>query len=74
MMLKCWSANPDDRPTFHQLRISLEEFEAQHETYVDFNCPGINPLLKLPPTEEEIVTWSSLNLNNQYPTDLTNNA
>lgn len=53
MMLKCWSGSPDDRPTFQQLRASLEEFEAQHETYVDFNCSGDSAAHTLPPTEEE---------------------
>lgn len=54
IMLKCWSANPDDRPTFHQLRCSLEDFEAHHENYVDFNCSTSSPAHTLPPTEEEI--------------------
>ena len=53
MMLKCWSGSPDNRPTFQQLRASLEEFEAQHETYVDFNCSGDTAAHTLPPTEEE---------------------
>lgn len=47
-MLKCWSASPDERPAFRQLRATLEDFEAQHETYVNFSAE--TPAL--PPTEE----------------------
>ena len=47
-MLKCWSANPDDRPTFRELRTTLQDFEAQHETYVNFG----SETPALPPTEE----------------------
>ena len=53
-MLKCWMANPDERPTFHQLRCSLEDFEAHHESYVDFSCSVSSLVHALPPTEEEI--------------------
>lgn len=54
VMLKCWSANPDDRPTFRELRCSLEDFEAHHENYVDFSCSSSSQAHALPPTEEEI--------------------
>lgn len=52
-MLQCWSASPDDRPTFQKLRSCLEDFESQHEVYVDFSC-STYPAHPLPPTEEDI--------------------
>jgi len=30
-MTKCWQENPDERPTFTELRIELKEMENQHK-------------------------------------------
>jgi hypothetical protein len=68
MMLKCWNGQPDERPTFQQLRTSLEESETHREAYVDFGCyttvgtQSVYQLVNLPPTEEDIAaidtnTW-----------------
>lgn len=66
MMLKCWNSQPDERPTFQQLRSSLEESETHREAYVDFGCysavggaQSTYQLVNLPPTEEEIVAADS---------------
>lgn len=61
-MVKCWNGQPDERPTFQQLRASLEESETHREAYVDFGCytnvggnQSAYQLVNLPPTEEDIV-------------------
>jgi len=63
MMTKCWNGQPDERPTFQQLRASLEESETHREAYVDFGCytnvgshqQSAYQLVNLPPTEEDII-------------------
>ena len=44
-MTKCWQENPDERPTFTELRNELKEMENQHKVLswrIDF------PLSKIP--------------------------
>ena len=33
-MLKCWEENPDDRPTFENLRDELKDMENQHKVKI----------------------------------------
>lgn len=38
-MMSCWAANPEDRPSFTQLRNDLEKMlEADDELYISVNC------------------------------------
>ena len=30
-MLKCWEENPDDRPTFDELRKTMKDFGKRHK-------------------------------------------
>ncbi|CAH3184964.1 unnamed protein product [Porites lobata] len=34
-MLKCWEEEPNDRPTFQNLRKTMKEMERRHKTYVN---------------------------------------
>lgn len=47
LMLKCWSENPDDRPTFHEIVDILDE--KKRKVYVDFNA--LNFKYELPPSQ-----------------------
>lgn len=39
-MLSCWAANPEDRPSFTDLRNDLEKLleEQEDELYISVNC------------------------------------
>lgn len=39
-MLSCWTANPEDRPSFTDLRNELEKLleEQEDEQYISVNC------------------------------------
>jgi len=44
-MTKCWQENPDERPTFTELRNELKEMENQHKVSswgIDFSTVKIN--------------------------------
>jgi len=34
-MQDCWRGDPDDRPTFENLRDELKEMENQHQRYIN---------------------------------------
>ena len=35
IMMKCWQENPDERPTFTELRNKLKEMENQHKKFIN---------------------------------------
>ncbi|CAH3023859.1 unnamed protein product, partial [Porites evermanni] len=35
VMLKCWEEEPNDRPTFQNLRKTMKEMERKHQMYVN---------------------------------------
>jgi len=37
IMLKCWAKNPNDRPTFNDLRKTMKDMGRNHETYVNLH-------------------------------------
>ena len=37
MMLDCWKENPDERPSFEQLKTTLETMMTVDTPYYDFN-------------------------------------
>ncbi|XP_058815505.1 tyrosine-protein kinase Mer isoform X2 [Topomyia yanbarensis] len=49
LMLNCWKADPEDRPSFHQINKSLQP---HRRIYIDFN--EIEPTYVFPPTSEQI--------------------
>ncbi|XP_055543965.1 vascular endothelial growth factor receptor 1 [Wyeomyia smithii] len=49
IMLRCWQAEPENRPSFHQISKSLQP---HHRIYIDFN--EIEPTYVFPPTSEQI--------------------
>ena len=44
MMLSCWAANPDDRPSFTDLRNELERLleEEEDELYISVDCEAFD--------------------------------
>lgn len=49
-MLECWSANPNDRPTFQGV---LDQLDPQKQPiYIDFN--ELDPNYAFPPTIDEV--------------------
>ena len=36
-MLQCWSSSPDERPTFSELVVAIENMLTSMSNYVDFN-------------------------------------
>ncbi|XP_053695117.1 platelet-derived growth factor receptor alpha [Sabethes cyaneus] len=49
LMLNCWKAEPENRPSFQQISKSLQP---HHRIYIDFN--EIEPTYVFPPTSEQI--------------------
>ena len=55
MMLNCWNADPEERPTFHQLRYWLMDIESQDGIYVQImDFDPLHTASALPPTEEQV--------------------
>lgn len=49
-MLKCWAANPDDRPSFQDI---LDHLDPQKQPiYIDFN--ELDPNYAFPPTIDDV--------------------
>jgi hypothetical protein len=55
MMLNCWNADPEERPTFHQLCYWLMDIESQDGIYVQImDFDPLHTASALPPTEEQV--------------------
>uniref|UniRef100_A0A336M4X8 CSON012218 protein n=1 Tax=Culicoides sonorensis TaxID=179676 RepID=A0A336M4X8_CULSO len=57
LMLHCWAANPNDRPSFQQIHDQLDP--QKQPIYIDFN--ELDPNYAFPPTIDEL----GLNVNNK---------
>ena len=54
IMTKCWAVEPEDRPTFAELRATFDIMMAnqQTESYVDLNVDDLLPYYQMKPAEE----------------------
>ena len=55
VMLRCWAADPEERPTFAELRITFDIMMSNQrtESYVDLNVDDLLPYYQMKPAEEE---------------------
>ena len=54
-MQRCWAADPEERPTFAELRITFDIMMSnqQTESYVDLNVDDLLPYYRMKPAEED---------------------
>lgn len=54
-MHRCWAADPEERPTFAELRVTFDIMMSNQrtESYVDLNVDDLLPYYQMKPAEEE---------------------
>ena len=56
-MLRCWAADPEERPTFAELRVTFDIMmymsNQRTEAYVDLNVDDLLPYYHMKPAEDE---------------------
>lgn len=54
-MIRCWAADPEERPTFAELRVTFDIMMSNQrtESYVDLNVDDLLPYYHMKPAEDE---------------------